>query len=152
MRRRAVLLLALMLAPVASFAQDASAFAGEWRNPKKDTASIVGARVYQQGGRWMLQLLGRCTPNPCVWDPLPLNVVAEPRRAVATQATATFSRSNMRRLISLHLGEDTLVVTVASHQLAVPGRGIGERRYTSTDELAFVTAKTEPLPGRRTPK
>jgi len=151
MGRHAALLLALVLAPAASYAQDASAFAGEWRNSKKDTKSIVGARVYQQGGRWMLQLLGACTPRPCVWDPLPLNAVAESRRAGALQATATFSRSNMRRQISLHLGEDALVVTVASHQLAVPARRIEERRYTSTDELAFVTAKTEPLPRRRTP-
>jgi hypothetical protein len=123
-------------------AQGVDAFAGEWRNPK-DTSSIVEARVYAQGGRWMVQLQGRCTPKPCVWDPLPLVAASSSGRP---QATATFSRSNMRRLITLRLGEDALVVTVDSHQLSVPARGIGERRYTSTDELGFVKARTEPLP------
>ena len=95
----------------------------------------------------MVQLLGACTPRACVWDPLPLTA-AGPLTGAA-RATATFSRSNMRRQITLRLGEHSLVVIVASHELAVPARGIGERRYTSTDELMFVKAKTEPLPPMR---
>jgi hypothetical protein len=135
-----------MMLSIGVRAQGADGLAGEWRNPK-DTRAIVEARIYSQGGRWMLQLLGSCTPRPCVWDPLPLTVAAA--RTGAPQATATYSRSNMRRLITLRLGEDALVVTVASHQLAVPARGIEERKYDSIDELRFVKAKTEPLPPRQ---
>jgi len=138
----AVVAFALMALPPAAAAQGAEALAGEWRNPST-TRGIVGARVYSQNARWMVQILGRCQPTPCVWDPLPLTAekVSGPPRA-----TATFSRSNMRRQIMLRLGEDSLVVTIASHQLAVPARGIEERRYTTTDELTFVKARTEPLP------
>ena len=131
---------------VAVRAQGADAFAGEWRNPSPSKA-IVGARVYAQNGRWMVQLLGACHPTACVWDPLPLTG-AGPLTG-APRATATFSRSNMRRQITLLLGEHFLVVIVASHQLAAPERGIGKRRYTSTDELTFVKAKTEPRPPMR---
>lgn len=138
--------IALMMLSIGLRAQSAGAFAGEWRNPT-DTREIVEARVYPQGGRWMLQLLGACTPRPCVWDPLPLTVAAA--RTGAPQATATYSRSNMRRLITLRLGEDALVVTVASHQLAVPARGIEERKYTSVSELRFIKPETEPLPPRQ---
>lgn len=130
----------------AADARGAAAFAGEWRNPSA-SKSIVGARVYAQNGRWMVQLLGACHPTACVWDPLPLT--APGPLTGALRATATFSQSNVRRQITLRLGEDSLVVIVASHQLAVPARGIGERRYTSTDELAFVKAETGPLPPMR---
>jgi hypothetical protein len=148
MCRRAAFVLALMTLPAAVRAQGAApavlpAFAGEWRNPSASKA-IVGARVYAQDGRWMVQLLGACTPRACVWDPLPLTAAGPPTGA--PRATATFSQLNMRRQITFHLGEDSLVVSVASHQLAVPARGISERRYTSTDELTFVKVKTEPLP------
>jgi hypothetical protein len=155
MFRRAAFLVVLTTLPVAVRAQSADpavlvAFAGEWRNAS-DTNAIVEARVYQQNGRWLLQLLGACQPAACVWDPLPLTAAGP--QTVAPRATATFSQSNMRRQITLRLGEDSLVVTVASHQLAVPARGIGERRYTSTDELTFLKAKTEPLPPlRRRPR
>jgi hypothetical protein len=143
MFRLGAAVVALMMLPIGLRAQGADVFAGEWRNPK-DTRAIVEARVYSQGGRWMLQLLGACTPRPCVWDPLPLTVAAA--RTGAPQATATYSQSNMRRLITLRLGEDALVVTVASHQLAVPARGIEERKYDSIDELRFIKATTRPLP------
>ena len=146
MCRRAAFVLALMTLPVAVRAQGADAFAGDWRNLSASKA-IVGARIYAQNGRWMVQLLGSCTPTACVWDPLPLTAAGPPPGA--PRATATFSRSNMRRQITFRLGEDSLLVIVASHQLAVPARGIGERRYTSTDELTFVKAKTEPLPPMR---
>ena len=146
MCRRAAFVLALMTLPIAVRAQGADAFAGEWRNLSASKA-IVGARVYAQNGRWMVQLLGACTPTACVWDPLPLTAAGPPTGA--PRATATFSRSNMRRQITFRLGEDSLLVIVASHQLAVPARGIGERRYTSTDELTFVKAKAEPLPPMR---
>ena len=139
----AVVAFALMALPSIAAAQGAAALAGEWRNPSS-TRGIVGARVYSQNGRWMVQLLGSCQPRPCVWDPLPLTATESP--SGPPRATATFSRSNMRRQITLHLGEDSLVVTIASHQLAVPARGIEERRYTTTDELTFVKVKTEPLP------
>ena len=145
--RRAAFVLALMTLPVAVRAQGADVFAGEWRNLSASKPAIVGARVYAQNGRWMVQLLGACHPTACVWDPLPLTA-AGPLTG-APRATATFSQSNMRRQITLRLGEHSLVVIIASHQLAVPARGIGERRYTSSDELTFVKAKTEPLPPMR---
>ena len=145
--RRAAFALALMTLPVAVRAQGADVFAGEWRNLSASQPAIVGARVYAQNGRWMVQLLGACHPTACVWDPLPLTAAGPVTGA--PRATATFSRSNMRRQITLRLGEDSLVVIVASHQLAVPARRIGERHYTSTDELTFVKAKTEPLPPMR---
>jgi hypothetical protein len=145
MSRIAAGALALLLLPSFARAQDAAAFGGEWKNPK-ETKGIVGARVYSQAGRWMVQLLGACVPTPCVWEPQPLTLKQGSLLEPVQPATATESISNMRRLITLRLGEDALSVEVASHQLAVPARGIGERRYTSVDELVRVKPTTTPLP------
>ena len=143
-RMSAALLVLLLAVTTVVSAQAEEAFAGEWQN-LKTTRNIVGARVYRAARQWMVQLLGACRPMPCVWEPVPLKFVLAPPNDGPPRAEALFSASNMRRRITLHLGEDALLVDVASNQLAVPSRGIPERRYSSTDELTRVTVTTEPL-------
>ena len=145
----AAVLLVLTSARLA-VAQGAEAFAGEWRNRDKTNAAIVGANVYNENGRWMVQLLGSCTPNPCVWNPEPL-VVLEPagRSGGVPHGLATFQQSNMRRVMTFRLGEDTLVVEVYSMAAAIPSRGFAGRNYYTVDELTRTKATAARLTSTR---
>jgi hypothetical protein len=144
--RVAVVVLTLSLsAPAIAHAQAAESLAGEWRNLNA-TGGIVGANIYQQGQQWFVQLLGACTPSPCVWNPEPLVLLeASGRAGGPPRGLATFQQSNMRRVMTFRLGEASLLVEVYSMQLAVPSRGITSRSYFSVDELARRKPAATPL-------
>lgn len=132
---RAIAILILLAPGAPASAQGLETIAGEWKNPR-ETRSIVGAHIYAAGGRWMVQLLGACHPTPCVWNPEPLALVSPSEAGGPPRARATFQRANMRRVMTFRLGEDALVVEIAS--VAAPtsrGRGFSTN---SVDELRYI--------------
>jgi hypothetical protein len=140
----AILIQLIWHAPAA--AQGFDAFGGEWKN-SRETRGIVGARIYADRERWMVQLLGACHPNPCVWEPEPLELIPSTDGG-PPMARATFRRANMRRVMMFRLGEDALVVEIAS-TAAPTARGRGFSTRTS-DELRRTSLTTGPLtPMRR---
>jgi hypothetical protein len=138
-------ILVLATAEVA-VAQDAGAFGGEWRARNQANSAIMGANIYKDAGRWMVQFLGKCTPNPCVWNPEPLVVLETPQSGGAPRGLATFQRSNMRRVMTIRLGEDSLVVEVYSMAAPVPSRGFAGRNTFTIDELTRTKATAARLP------
>jgi hypothetical protein len=147
-----ILLLSLSSSNVLT-AQGPDAFAGEWRNPNS-TRGIAGANIYKEGQQWTVQLLGACTPTPCVWNPEPLVVLEAAGRAGGPpRGLATSQQSNIRRVMTFRLGEASMLVEVYSMQLAVPARGINGRSYFSVDELTRrkPTATALPPPRPRVP-
>ena len=151
--RRAVVLLVLLAVSVSNVvhAQGEEAFAGEWKSPG-ETGGIVGANVYKDGTRWVVQLLGSCRPTPCVWNPEPLVVLeASGRAGGPPRALATFQQSNMRRVMTFRLGEESMLVEVYSMQLPVRSRGVTGRNYYSVDELRRTQKTAKPLSPTRPP-
>jgi hypothetical protein len=137
MRFAMVVVLALLVLPSAARADDGEAFAGEWKNPKESN-SIVGARIYSDHGRWMVQLLGACHPTPCVWKPVPLTIRPAGPFDPPPPATAMTTPDFGSRHVMLRLGEDSL-------QVEVEGRGAAQGR-TSVNVLTRVKPTTTPLP------
>ena len=113
-------------------------FAGEWKTTDK-AHTKGGARIYEDHGRWMLQVLGACTPTACVWHPVRLTV--HPVKDLfdgPPRATATSSAYEGVRAIVLTLGEDEL-------RMETEGRGASAGKVV-VDHLIRVKRKTEPLP------
>jgi hypothetical protein len=144
--RSVTVALLLMVASARSVVAQGEAFAGEWRARNQTNNAIAGANIYKDAGRWMVQFLGSCTPNPCVWNPEPLVVLETPQSGGAPHGLATIQRSNMRRVMTIRLGEDSLVVESYSMAAPVPSRGFSGRNYFTIDELTRRKATAARLP------
>ena len=127
-------------------AQSGADFAGEWKN-LKETRGIVGANVYNERGRWMVQLQGACHPTPCIWDPTPIELVNPGRREELPRARTLYRRGNMQRVITFQLGEDLLQVDVAS-TAAPTARGPGFSNHR-VDELVRTKPAGAPVKSPR---
>jgi|GraSoiStandDraft_46_1057282.scaffolds.fasta_scaffold595877_1 hypothetical protein len=144
-----LLFVLLILSAKPLHAQGADAFAGEWRS-RNSSNTIVGANVYKDATRWVVQLLGACAPTPCVWDAEPLVVLDAAERAGGPpRGMATVQQSNMRRVMTFRLEEESMLVEVYSMQLPVPGRGIAGRNYYTVDELTRMKPIATPQPSTR---
>jgi hypothetical protein len=138
MRFAMVVVVALLCLPAAARADEGELFAGEWKNLEK-TLTLVGARIYPQGGRWMVQLLGACQPVPCVWEPVPLTFHPTGPFDPPAPATAMTTPEFGNLKVTLRLGEDALQVTIVQPRP-------GPHGTTFVDVLTRVKATTTPLP------
>jgi hypothetical protein len=92
----------------------------------------------------MIQVLANCLPTPCIWPPELLTMKKTDSRAYGPLVAV--AAESGRGVITLRLGEDSLSVELAFHQLAVPTRGIKAFDHTSTEEMVRVSPSTTPLP------